>query len=109
MLPVVGAQVLQIDIYAHSVEHARGHLGDAHGAVFSRIAYETQGEVHPSTWLSDLVRFSEKALDAAPDVVDETFRVRIVAHALHVHNVSAKTPGEGSLCVSETAGIHYLG
>ena len=46
----------------------------------------------------------EKALNTAPDVVDETFHVHTVAHALHVHHVSPQMPGEGSLCVSETAG-----
>ena len=58
---------------------------------------------------ADRVRFSEKALDAAPDVVDDAFHIHIMTHALHVHDVSAQVLGKGSFGVSETPRIHNLG
>ena len=94
---------------AHSAEHRCGHLGDAHRSVSARIAHKAQGQVYTSAGPRYRVRFSEKALDAAPDVVDDAFHVHIMTHALHVHDVSAQMPGKGSFGVSETPRVHNLG
>ena len=108
MLPVGLAQVVNVGAEAHSCQDCGRHLGDADRSVATAVADEAQGNVDSLAWLDMLVGFSEKVLNACPNVLDQPLHVGIVTHASHVDHVGAKVAGGGTLCVSETPGIHHM-